>query len=84
VRYFTVQPTLVRQAARVQWAFENAQRGQLQMHDVSGRPIRTWVFESAEMAQQNIDFQDFPAGLYFLSLQTASGQTVTRRVAKVD
>lgn len=84
IRQFSVQPTLVRHSARAQWVLESARRGQVQVHDVSGQVLQTRSFETTSSSQQQIDFESLPAGLYFVTLQTDTGQSATRRVVKVD
>lgn len=79
----------------VQVSIENlgATGGELVLHDARGRMMLKQRVESSVVSRQSgIAFSpsrfltfsvlDFPAGLYFVTLQTAEGKTVTKRLAK--
>ncbi|MFN0036670.1 MAG: T9SS type A sorting domain-containing protein [Saprospiraceae bacterium] len=80
--YFNVLPNPVREFAFVNWKTETPQAGRLSVADQCGKVVFEKKFNARTEGQVCLEAQDFPPGIYFCKLETASGQA-TKLLVKI-
>jgi uncharacterized delta-60 repeat protein len=75
-------PNPAKSQTAIRYALPAESKVSLQLYDISGRLVKTLVNEQKKVGNYstNINSQTLPAGVYFLSLQTASKRLIKRLV----
>lgn len=80
--FFNIMPNPVSDNAFINWRTKNPQAVRLNVMDQSGKCVFEKQFDARVDGQYHLDAQSFEAGIYYCTMQTASG-LITRKLVKL-